>query len=120
LPTSYTIDREQGLVSSRLWGAVTEAEVHDHNNRLRNDPTFVPSYRQIVDLTGITEIRVGTGLINSTSHDQFFNPGTLRAFVATEDAAYGMARMFALQAESEGQTIEVFRDLGKARAWLGL
>ncbi|HEY1953399.1 MAG TPA: hypothetical protein VGG76_11405 [Gemmatimonadaceae bacterium] len=120
MPTSYTIDPKQGLVASRLWGTVTEDEVHDHNNRLRNDPAFVPSYRQIVDLTGITEIRVGTGLINATSHDQFFNPGTRRAFVATEDAAYGMARMFALQAESDGQTIEVFRDLNKARAWLGL
>jgi hypothetical protein len=31
-----------------------------------------------------------------------------------------MARMFALQAESVGQTIEVFRDLRSAEAWLGL
>jgi hypothetical protein len=31
-----------------------------------------------------------------------------------------MARMFALQAEGLGQTIEVFRDLRRAQAWLGL
>jgi len=120
LPTSYTIDTKNQLVTSRLWGAVTEDEVHEHNRRLRTDPDFVPSYRQLVDLTGITEIKVGTNLINETSLDQFFAPGTRRAFVASDDAAFGMARMFALRAEGLGQVIEVFRDPGKARDWLGI
>lgn len=107
-------------MTSRLWGAVTEDEVHEHNRLLRNDPEFVPSYRQLVDMTGITEIRVGTNLINETSLDQFFAPGTRRAFVASDDAAFGMARMFALRAEGLGQVIEVFRDPDKARNWLGI
>jgi len=84
------------------------------------DPTFNPGYRQFVDLTGITEIRVGTNMINETAHDQFFNPGVRRAFIASDDATFGMARMFALQAEGLGQTIEVFRDRGKAKEWLGI
>ena len=120
LPASYDIDPKQRLVTSRLWGAVTEDEVHDHNRRLRTDPTFNPGYRQFVDLTGITEIRVGTNMINETAHDQFFNPGVRRAFIASDDATFGMARMFALQAEGLGQTIEVFRDRGKAKEWLGI
>ena len=80
----------------------------------------MPNYRQLVDLTGITEIKVGTSLINETSLDQFFAPGTRRAFVASDDAAFGMARMFAWRAEGLGQVIEVFRDPGKARDWLGI
>ena len=118
MPVSYDIDKKQRLVTSRLWGPVTEDEVHDHNSRLRNDPAFDPGYRQFVDLTGITEIRVGTGMISETAHDQFFSPGTRRAFVASSDATFGMARMFALQAEGLGQTIEVFRDRKKAEEWL--
>ena len=101
-----------------MWGAVTEDEVHDHNETLRNDPRFDPSYRQLVDLTGITEILVGTRLINDTAHDQYFTPGSRRAFVASEDAVFGLARMFATRAEAEGQTIEVFRDRAKAEEWL--
>jgi hypothetical protein len=120
LPTSYAIDSKQALITSRLWGAVTEDEVEDHNTRLRNDPAFVPTYRQLVDMTGITEIRVGTGMINSTSLDQFFAPGTRRAFIASNDGVFGMARMFALRAEGMGQVIEVFRDAAKAAEWLGL
>lgn len=120
MPTSYTIDSKHRLITSRIWGAVTEEEIHDHNTRLRNDPEFVANYRQLVDLTGITEVRVGTGMINSTSLDQFFAPGTRRAFVASSDGVFGMARMFALRAEGLGQVIEVFRDLGKAQEWLGI
>ena len=120
MPTSHEIDPELRLVTSRLWGPVTEDEVHEHNLKLRTDPAFDPGYRQIADMTGITEILVGTSTINETAIDQFFNPGTRRAFVASNEAVFGMARMFALQAEGLGQTIEVFRDLRRAEEWLGL
>ena len=120
LPATYEIDHNQRLVKSRLWGSVTEDEVFDHNTRLRTDPEFNPGYRQFVDMTGITEIKVGTGMINTTSLDQFFSPGTRRAFVAASDGVFGMARMFALRAEGTGQVIEVFRELDKAKEWLGI
>ena len=120
LPATYEIDHKQRLVTSRLWGPVTEDEVFEHNEKLRNDPDFDPSYRQFVDMTGITEIKVGTGMINETSLDQFFAPGTRRAFLATDDTVFGMARMFALRAEGVGQVIEVFRDRAKAEEWLGI
>lgn len=120
MPVSYLIDRNQRLVLSRLSGAVTETEVHEHNRRLRTDPDFNPSYRQLVDLTGLTEILVGTPTINAVSQDQFFTPGTRRAFIATSDVAFGLARMFALRAEGTGQTIEVFRERRVAEEWLGI
>jgi hypothetical protein len=120
LPVTYHIDHKRRLVSSRLWGAVTDKEIHEHNDKLRNDPHFDPSYRQIVDLTGITEIKVSTVTINETSLNQIFNPGTRRAMVATSDATFGMARMYALRAEGLGQTVEVFRDWPPAEEWLGI
>jgi hypothetical protein len=120
LPFSYAIDPKQQLVISRLWGVVTEDEVRDHNRRLRTDPAFDPGYRQLADMRAITESRVGTDLINETSVDHFFTPGTRRAFVTATDANFGMARKYASQAEAEGQTIEVFRDLHRAEEWLGI
>jgi len=120
MPISYAIDPIEQLVTTRLWGVMIDDEVRDHNRKLHADPAFNPGYRQLVDMTEVTESRVGTNTINETSADHFFNPGTPRAFVATSDAIFGMARKFALQAESEGQTIQVFRDMEKARKWLGL
>jgi hypothetical protein len=103
LPVSYLIDQNQRLVVSRLSGTVTEPEVHKHNRTLRADPDFNPNYRQLVD-----------------SHDQYFAPGTRRAFIAISDVAFGLARMFALSAEGSGQTIEVFRERRVAEEWLGI
>ena len=120
MPTSYEIDPQRRLVTSRIWGAVTDVEIFQHNQTLRTDQKFDPSYRQLVDMTGITSIGVSTSMINETSLDQFFEPGTRRAFVATDDAVFGMARMFALRAEGLGQTIQVFRDERLAKEWLGI
>jgi hypothetical protein len=120
VPVSYAIDAKQKLVTSRLWGVVTDDDVRDHNQKLRTDPEFNPGYRQLVDMTELTEIQVSTRMIDETSVDQFFNPGTRRAFVATADAVFGMARKFALQAEGLGQTIQVFREFRRAEEWLGL
>jgi hypothetical protein len=120
MPISYVIDADRTLVTTRWWGAVTDHEVLDHNRMLRADRAFDSHYRQLVDMTGVTELRITTDLINETARDQFFEAGTRRAIVASSDAVFGMARMFALRAESVGQTIEVFRESGPAEAWLGL
>lgn len=120
LPFKYEIDPQRRLVISRLWGAVTDDEVYEHNQKLRTDPRFDPTFSQLTDLTGVTEITVSTSMINETSLDQFFEPGTRRAMVAADDGVFGMARMYALRAEGLGQTIEVFREEQPAREWLGI
>jgi hypothetical protein len=118
LPVVYEIDANRRLVTTRCWGAVTPDEIYQHNQKLRTDPAFDPSYRQVADMTAMTAVTVGTSVITETALDQFFNPGTRRAFVASHDGVFGMARMYSLHAESLGQTIEVFRDLEPARAWI--
>jgi hypothetical protein len=103
---------------SRISGAATDDEIRDHGQRLRNDPEFRPDFRQLVDMSELTEIRVGSGLIMNAARNQFFSPGVRRALVANSDAAFGMARMYALASENVGQTIQVFRDKDAAEAWL--
>jgi hypothetical protein len=120
MPATYVIEPNRHLVISCLSDPVTEDDLNDHNQRLRTDPAFNPSFRQLVDMTGLTEIRVSTKTINQTSVDNFFNPGAPRAFVAPTDAIFGMSRKFQLQAEGVGQNIHVFRDLRSAEEWLGL
>jgi hypothetical protein len=120
LPASYTIDSDRKLVVTRIWGAATEDDIYDHGQRLRNDPQFRPDFRQLVDMTELTEIRVGSGVIRDASRNQFFSPGVRRAVVANSEAAFGMARMYAIASEETGQTIQVFRDMSAAEAWLNL
>jgi len=118
LPASYTIDGDRRIVFSRIWGTATEDEVREHGLRLRNDPEFQPDFRQLLDLSDLTEILVGSEMVRNAARDQFFSPGVRRALVATSDAAFGMARMYAIASEHAGQTIQVFRDMNAAEAWL--
>ena len=120
MPATYKIDPQRRLVVTRLWDPVTEADVHAHNQQLRTDPLFDPTFRQLADMYDVTNVLVSTDVVRETAHDQFFTPDVRRAFVARTDGCYGMARMFALHAETLGQVIEVFRDLEPAQKWLGI
>ncbi len=120
MPVTYTIDPERKLVLSQIWGAATETEVLEHNRRLRGDPLFDPNYQQLADMSGVTEVLLSANTVKETARDSFFAPGVRRAFVASGDGTFGMARMFALHAESLGQVVQVFRDRRAAEEWLGL
>ena len=97
---------------------MTEEELREHGRLLRNDPEFQPDFRQLLDMSDTTEIRVGSEMVRDAARNQFFAPGVRRALVATSDVAFGMARMYAIASEHAGQTIEVFRDMNAAEAWL--
>ena len=120
LPMTSEIDVDRRLVRTRLVGAVTVAEVEEHNRALALDPKFKPQFEQLVDLSGMTAILYDLAAVRKSAGEHVFSPGVRRALVATSDAAFGMSRMFAMQSESEGQRIEVFRDMKEAEAWLGL
>jgi hypothetical protein len=120
VPSSFEIDPGRRLVTTRIWGAATDDDILAHNRGLRGDPRFDPTYRQLADMSGITEILVTKGTIEEISRGQLFTPGTQRAFVASNDAVFGLLRKYELHAESLGQTVKVFRDRKAAETWLGL
>jgi len=120
MPTSYSIDPDRRLVRSRIWGTVTDEEVDQHNQQLRNDPLFDPSYRQIADMSGVERNKVTSSGVVETAQDAYFAPGTRRALVVADDTTYGLCRMYATYAESVGQVVAVFRENAAAEAWVGL
>jgi hypothetical protein len=120
MPASYAIDTGRKLVRSRIWGTPTEEEILDHGRRLRADPCFHPDFQQLLDMSEWNGILISSQRVRQAAREQFFSPGARRAFVAHSDTAFGMARMYALASEGEGQTIEVFREVCEAEAWLGV
>ena len=107
-------------MTTLIWGVATDDDVLGHNQRLKTDPQFDSTYRQLADMSGITAIKVSTDTINAISRSNLFTPGTQRAFVSSTDAVFGLLRKYELQSESEGQTVRVFRDRKEAETWLGL
>ena len=119
MPVSYSIDPDRRLVISRVWGTVTNDDVHEHDRRLHADPQFDPTYRQLADMSGVALNMVSSDTVQETAREEFFVPGTRRAFLVSDDTSYGMCRMYATHAESLGQVINIFRDRNAAEAWLG-
>lgn len=120
MPVSYSIDPNQKLVTSRIWGTVTNDEVAQHNRQLRTDSLFDPTYRQLADMSNVTQNMVTFDNVQETARDQYFAPGTRRALLVSDDTTFGLCRMYATYAEGLGQIINVFRNRKEAEAWLGL
>ena len=121
LPLDYQISPEYRLLRSRAWGVLTHPEITAHRLRFTSDPAFQPDFDQLYDLREVTSIAATVEQIREISSHSPFSSKSRRAIVATRDAVYGMARMFALQHETTGlEEIRVFRSIEEAQEWLGL
>jgi hypothetical protein len=120
LPTEYALEPAQRLVRSRAWGILTDAESLEHYRRIAADPAFQPSFRQLCDLRGVTQIEAASKTLRDLASSSIFAPDARRAFVAQTDEHFGLARMLQAFCESEGAEVGVFRTLAEAEAWLQL
>ena len=120
MPADYVIDAGHRTVFSRAWGRVTNDDLLGVQDVLRADPAFDPSYRQLYDFTGVTEIAVTRDAFPALRARAPFDHTARQAFVAGSQAAFGMVRMYELLHDLPEQQFRVFLDGDEARRWLGL
>jgi len=120
MPISFLLDAPRGIVFSRGWGVLTDAEILAHARALKGDPRFDPAWRQIVDFRELTDIRVTSRGVNLTAEINPFHRDARRAFAVSTDEAFGLLRMFSLYTDSSPDQFRIYRDLGSAMAWIGL
>lgn len=118
MPATYTIDQSRRLVISRIWGNATDEELRAQQAKLRADPLFDRTFRQLIDVRDLVIVHLSSKALSSMAATSNFAPETRRAVLAQEDGPYGMARMFAAHAEASGHSVRVFRDRASAEAWL--
>lgn len=116
----YHIDADDGVVFSTAAGRLEIGEVLAYMERLRSDPAFSPAYRQLFDFRAVTEVALDSSDLAKIAERNVFGAGTRRAFVASQDVVYGLARMFQVYVETPSQELRVFREIDEARRWLGL
>lgn len=120
MATSYRIDKELGVVFSTASGVATDEEFLAHQRLLSRDPDFKPHFRQLLDGSKITSIKVTPEGIKALIAGNPWGKGARRALVAADDTAFGLARMFELGRPDPQDEFRVFRSLKEAREWLGL
>jgi hypothetical protein len=122
MPCRYVIDKERRLVISTAWDRVSFAEAKAHQDQLKDDPAFDPTFSQLLDATGVTGLDASMDEIRILARRGIFSPSSRRAFVASSPEIFGMGRVLGayLEMGQVPQQVNVFYDLSSALTWLGL
>lgn len=120
MSASYRIDKKRQAVFSLAAGTLTDMDCIRHRDRLLKDPRMDPSYDQLADFSRVERVKVTINGIHALAHRIPFGENSKRAFVVGHDFAYGMARMYQALTDHHSHELTVFRDMSKAREWLGL
>ncbi|MFZ0821075.1 MAG: hypothetical protein WAM91_13470 [Candidatus Acidiferrales bacterium] len=119
MPCCYKIDRERRLVMSTGYGVVRREDLMEHQNQLLADPDFDPAFSQLMDFGHMTKLEVTATDMHLLAERNIFAPGARRAVVVSDDAGYGLARMFETLRDEKGERgIRVFRRLEDGLEWV--
>ena len=119
---SYTIDTNDGLLRTFWSGEVDDREFVRTYLEILNSQDFPHVERELTDLRGLCAVNLTASAMQTVAAEtaKRLNGSTLRTAVfAPTDLAFGLARMYFAYADSEGsETVNVFRSMQKAEAWL--
>jgi hypothetical protein len=121
MPEEYRIDPAQGVIWSRFWGTMSDADFMTHHARLQADSQYDGNHHQLIDTTEVRSVTLSAQVVGEVANASRFSPDAKRAYLVTQDALFGLARMFQLYLNLKGEeNIQVFRDRAQALAWLGV
>jgi hypothetical protein len=124
MPIEHRYDPALRTLFVDVSGEVSETELVDTARKLAGDSSIPPGRRELVDLSRIENSDVTSATLRLVAHiyaesDQ--QPEDSRvAIVAPGDLYYGLSRMYEAFRRSSPVEIRVFRELGEARAFLGI
>ncbi len=121
MPIHYSIDPERRLVLATVRGDFTLDEIVASIDNAVQDSAFEPGFNVLSDHREVGNPITPTQLMQTVEHigrDQSPLAGARWAVVTTKPASWGMMRAFAVWAESIPLTIQVFRSMEEAEAWL--
>jgi len=124
MPINYRFESSPSVLFVEMRGIITDEELLQYAKTATTDVEIPASYHELIDLRGVEVPEVSTDTLRrvaATFRDAEREPeGVKVAFVASSDAAFGMARMYQVFRTGSEAAFHVFREMGEARVWLGL
>jgi hypothetical protein len=123
MTVTYQIDQAKRRIHTRCVGAVTLDEVLRHFADLVHDPDCPARLDVLLDLSEMTSLPTSSNLTEVTTEVARVRPRVQFdgcAIIATQDALFGMARMFEVFAERYFGATRVFRTVDEGTRWLEL
>jgi hypothetical protein len=95
MPVTLTIQPERAVVYSAFHGDVSEEEFFSHGKTIRAHSSFNPTFSEIIDLRGVTDIHASP---NSLKHvalqESIFSRDSKHVVIAAPGLLFRLARMF--------------------------
>lgn len=114
----YEVFSEERLVSVKFDKALSLSDIENYAEALRMDPLFDPRFSEIVDLTGVEEIRIeASHAMELADKIDPFSLSAKRAFVVRSEAQLHAARLHQLL-RGAVKNIQIFTSVTDARTWL--
>ena len=118
MPASYKVDKELRRVTAIGLGRLTLCDALAHQESLRKDPDFDPSFSQLMDLTQVTQYDIDSNDIHKLTHRGVFSPTSRGAILVEGDLGYGFGRMFEILRENAGESESAFSAIAM-KLWIG-
>jgi hypothetical protein len=119
MPAYFKIDKERRLVMSTAAGVFTLEDGLAHQEKLLTHPDFDPNFSQLLDFTHVTKIELTSEDVRRLAQRSIFSPDSRRSILVGSDLAFGLARMFLIFRETQGEKgVRVFHNLAEALHWL--
>jgi hypothetical protein len=117
---TYTISRDDGLITSFATGIIRADDLHGLIKSILADPGFVPGIRGLFDARyaepDITVMQIAE-VAGAVRELQKRGLGRV-AVVAESQTTYRVAKTFSIIARAIGIDVDVFKELDPGRAWL--
>jgi hypothetical protein len=120
MPATHRIDPDKKTIFVEVRGVLTFNDLLSDRNRMRNDPVFNPGFDFLMDLRGVTQFYITGDELRALAVDSALDRAVKQAYVVPSDIVFGMARIYSAVSKADPDAVQVFRDMGSARAWLGL
>ena len=124
MPIEFKVFRKENYFISTWSGKVTDSEAIKIFKAFYTSPEWVPSMHELADLSQFDFSSISPeGLINMAKVNQMMleehNVTNIKTAVYTpHDLQFGMARIYEAWSADSPETVQIFRELHAAEAWL--
>ena len=114
MPARLDIFPDQRLVLSTFTGMMDDDAILAHGPKIKAHPDFHPEYNEIVDFSGVTDVRISSTMLHKLARSEsIFSPESRHAVIAPGELTYQIAHMYQIIAERSRNLI-VVRSLDEA------
>ncbi len=118
MPMQVHIDKRRGLITTRGFGEVCDADFVAMEELFGKSPDFSRKFARICDLTGARDMNVSEALMKRWAEDPVMDRGARHAIVCTDPTVMSNVLQFIKESRIHLRDASVFPTFDQAEHWI--